>query len=95
MTAQIEPAQTFSGVPCCADLGAPPGGAFVEYVPGKDPSGTGAQAIARLASNVIAAIGEQSGRAARSNVSGDLSANQVRSSAGAGAQEMRAGALSP
>ena len=35
------------------------GAAFVEYVPEKDPSGTGAQAIARLASNVIAAVGGQ------------------------------------
>ncbi len=30
------------------------GADFVEYVPEKDPAGTGAQAIARLASNVIA-----------------------------------------
>lgn len=30
------------------------GATFVEYVPEKDPTGTGAQAIARLASNVIA-----------------------------------------
>ncbi len=37
------------------------GAAFVEYVPEKDPSGTGAQAIARLASNVIAAVGGQRG----------------------------------
>ncbi len=35
------------------------GAAFVEYVPEKDPSGSGAQAIARLASNVIAAVGGQ------------------------------------
>ena len=35
------------------------GATFVEYVPEKDPTGTGAQAIARLASNVIAAIGGQ------------------------------------
>jgi agmatinase len=35
------------------------GAAFVEYVPEKDPSGIGAQAIARLASNVIAAVGGQ------------------------------------
>ena len=35
------------------------GAAFVEYVPEKDPSGVGAQAIARIASNVIAAIGRQ------------------------------------
>ncbi|MHA1152751.1 MAG: arginase family protein [Alphaproteobacteria bacterium] len=35
------------------------GAAFVEYVPEKDPTGTGAQAIARLASNVIAAVGGQ------------------------------------
>ncbi len=35
------------------------GAAFVEYVPERDPTGTGAQAIARLASNVIAAIGGQ------------------------------------
>ncbi len=35
------------------------GAAFVEYVPEQDPSGTGAQAIARLASNVIAAVGGQ------------------------------------
>jgi agmatinase len=33
------------------------GAAFVEYVPEQDPTGTGAQAIARLASNVIAAVG--------------------------------------
>ena len=33
------------------------GANFVEYVPEKDPSGYGAQAIARLASNVIAAVG--------------------------------------
>ncbi len=33
------------------------GAAFVEYVPEKDPTGSGAQAIARLASNVIAAVG--------------------------------------
>ena len=33
------------------------GAAFVEYLPEKDPSGSGAQAIARLASNVIAAVG--------------------------------------
>jgi len=32
---------------------------FVEYVPEQDPAGTGAQAIARLASNVIAAVGVQ------------------------------------
>ncbi len=35
------------------------GAAFVEYVPEKDPTGTGAKAIARLASNVIAAVGGQ------------------------------------
>lgn len=35
------------------------GAAFVEYVPERDPGGTGAQAIARLASNVIAAVGKQ------------------------------------
>ncbi len=35
--------------------------AFVEYVPEKDPSSSGAQAIARLASNVIAAVGGQAG----------------------------------
>jgi len=35
------------------------GAAFVEYVPEKDPTGTGAKAIARLASNVIAAVGKQ------------------------------------
>ncbi|MEM7225768.1 MAG: arginase family protein [Pseudomonadota bacterium] len=35
------------------------GAAFVEYVPERDPTGTGAQAIARLASNVIAAVGQQ------------------------------------
>ncbi len=35
------------------------GAAFVEYVPEKDPSGIGAKAIARLASNVIAAVGRQ------------------------------------
>ncbi|MEE9210548.1 MAG: arginase family protein [Kiloniellales bacterium] len=33
------------------------GAAFVEYVPEQDPTGRGAQAIARLASNVIAAVG--------------------------------------
>ena len=33
------------------------GAAFVEYVPERDPTGIGAQAIARLASNVIAAVG--------------------------------------
>ena len=38
------------------------GAAFVEYVPERDPSGTGAQAIARLASNVIAAVGGQTGQ---------------------------------
>ncbi len=38
------------------------GAAFVEYVPEKDPTGTGAQAIARLASNVIAAVGGQMDR---------------------------------
>lgn len=32
---------------------------FVEYVPARDPHGLGAQAIARLASNVIAAIARQ------------------------------------
>jgi hypothetical protein len=31
--------------------------AFIECVPVKDPTGAGAQAIARLASNVIAAVG--------------------------------------
>ncbi len=35
------------------------GAAFVEYVPEQDPTGAGAQAIARLASNVIAAVGGQ------------------------------------
>ena len=35
------------------------GAAFVEYVPERDPTGIGAQAIARIASNVIAAIGVQ------------------------------------
>ncbi len=35
------------------------GATFVEYVPEKDPTRTGAQAIARLASNVIAAVGGQ------------------------------------
>ncbi|MCZ6754544.1 MAG: arginase family protein, partial [Gemmatimonadetes bacterium] len=35
------------------------GAAFVEYVPDKDPTGTGAKAIARLASNVIAVVGRQ------------------------------------
>ena len=35
------------------------GCSFVEYVPAKDPSGLGAMAIARLACNVIAAIGRQ------------------------------------
>ena len=34
------------------------GALFVEYVPEADPSGSGATAIARLASNVIAQIGE-------------------------------------
>ena len=33
------------------------GAAFVEYVPERDPDSTGAQAIARLASNVIVASG--------------------------------------
>ena len=37
------------------------GATFVEYVPEKDPSGTGAQAIARLASNLIAAVGGRRG----------------------------------
>ncbi len=37
------------------------GAAFVEYVPERDPTATGAQAIARLASNVIAAVGGQAG----------------------------------
>ena len=85
MTAPIEPARTFRGVPFYANFGAPwhplihgvsyqqvldvihgvaakariAGAAFVEYVPEKDPSGIGAQAIARLASNVIAALGRQ------------------------------------
>ncbi len=40
------------------------GAAFVEYVPEKDPSGSGTQAIARLASNFIAAVGGPGGRAA-------------------------------
>jgi agmatinase len=35
------------------------GASFVEYVPAKDPSGLGAMAIARLACNVVAAIGHQ------------------------------------
>jgi agmatinase len=35
------------------------GAAFVEYVPAQDPAGIGAKAIARLASNVIAAVGRQ------------------------------------
>ncbi len=35
--------------------------AFVEYVPENDPTGAGAQAIARLVSNVIAAVGGQVG----------------------------------
>ncbi|MBM3571653.1 MAG: arginase [Alphaproteobacteria bacterium] len=35
---------------------------FVEFVPERDPHGLGAQAIARLACNVIAAIGKQRGR---------------------------------
>ncbi len=35
------------------------GATFVEYVPEKDPTGSGAKAIARLASNVIAAVGKQ------------------------------------
>lgn len=42
------------------------GAAFVEYVPEKDSTGTGAQAIARLASNVIAAVGGQAGSRAGS-----------------------------
>jgi len=33
--------------------------AFVEYVPAQDPSGIGAKAVARLACNVIAAVGRQ------------------------------------
>lgn len=33
--------------------------AFVEYMTVKDPTGAGAQAIARLASNEIAAVGGQ------------------------------------
>ena len=37
------------------------GANFVEYVPERDPSGTGAQAIARLACCVIAAIAGQTG----------------------------------
>ena len=37
------------------------GATLVEYVPEKDPTGSGAQAIARLASNVIAAVGAQVG----------------------------------
>lgn len=32
------------------------GACFVEYVPGRDPTGYGAQAIARLAANLIAAV---------------------------------------
>jgi len=40
------------------------GAAFVEYVPERDPQGSGAQAIARLASNVIAAVGVQRRRRA-------------------------------
>jgi agmatinase len=39
------------------------GAAFVEYVPERDPAGLGAQAIARLASNVIAAVGGQKSQA--------------------------------
>lgn len=35
------------------------GAAFVEFVPERDPAGHGAQAIARLASNVVAAVGRQ------------------------------------
>lgn len=35
------------------------GANFVEYVPDQDPTGYGAQAIARLVSNVIAAVGKQ------------------------------------
>ena len=35
------------------------GASFVEYVPAKDPTGIGAVAVARLACNVIAAIGRQ------------------------------------
>ena len=35
------------------------GACFVEYVPEQDPQGSGAQAIARLACNLIAAIGGQ------------------------------------
>ena len=40
------------------------GADFVEFVPERDPTGYGAQAIARLVSNVIAAVGRQRGRAA-------------------------------
>jgi len=42
-----------------AERGRIVGANFVEYVPDKDPTGTGAQAIARLICNVIAAIGKQ------------------------------------
>ena len=35
------------------------GAAFVEYVPAQDPTKIGAKAIARLASTVITAIGQQ------------------------------------
>ncbi len=38
------------------------GATFVEYVPQRDPTGIGAKAIARLASNVITAIGKQIGQ---------------------------------
>ena len=38
------------------------GASFVEYVPSRDPTGNGARAIARLASNLIAAVGRQRSR---------------------------------
>ena len=37
------------------------GASFVEFVPERDPGGHGATAIARLASNLIAAVGRQRG----------------------------------
>lgn len=45
-----------------ADKARIAGATFVEYVPQQDPTAIGAKAIARLASNVIAAVGKQIGR---------------------------------
>ncbi len=53
MTNLDRPDSTFCGVPVCP--------AFVEFLAEKDPGAVGAQAIARLASNVIAAVGGQVG----------------------------------